>query len=173
MTDADLRHASGPALARALAAGRRIDPESLAGWTFHGTSLGLPSWLERLTWKTFAKAFVRDPDGTVRGWNVRCQQADPPRWRPRTRRGVPVTFGHFTVVDEADGLVLDYGRGGNRRLDPVAALRDPLVALDDTGDRLLGRSLIAVGARRLPTPSYFLLVRGARVEHVATAPGAR
>ena len=114
MTDADLRHASGPALARALAAGRRIDPESLAGWTFHGTSLGLPSWLERLTWKTFAKAFVRDPDGTVRGWNVRCQQADPPRWRPRTRRGVPVTFGHFTVVDEADGLVLDYGRGGDR-----------------------------------------------------------
>jgi hypothetical protein len=63
MTDADLRHAR---LARPrLAAGRRIDRE-FAGWTFHGTSLGLPSWLERLTWKTFAKAFVRDPDGTVR-----------------------------------------------------------------------------------------------------------
>jgi hypothetical protein len=37
---------------------------------------------------------------------------------------------------------------------------------------LLGRTLLAVAGRQLPTPSYFLLERGARVEHVASPPRA-
>lgn len=160
---------NGDELRRMMASGRTFDPELLAGWTFHGTSLGLPAWIERLTWKTFAKAFVREADGTLRGWNVRCEQADPPAWRPRRRRGVPVTFGHFVVV-RTPGVELDYGRGGNRRGDPVGAIRDPLVALDERGERLLGRTLLAIGGRRVPTPSYFLLERGAPVEYIARAP---
>lgn len=152
-------------LGRTLATGLAFDPATLAGWTYHGTSLGLPGWIERLTWKTFVKAFVREPDGRVRGWNVRCEQGDPPTWRPRRKAGVPVTFGHF-LVDGRSG-VLDYSRGGNRRGDPVRAVRDPLVALDDRGDRLLGRTLVAVAGRQVPTPSFFLLERGAPVEHIA------
>lgn len=153
-------------LGQVMERGRAFEPDVLAGWTYHGTSLGLPAWIERLTWKTFAKAFVREPDGTVRGWNVRCEQAEPPAWRPRIKAGVPVTFGHFVVV-RAPGVVLDYGRGGNRRGDPVGAVRDPLVALDERGERLLGRTLLAVAGRQLPTPSYFLLERGAAVTYVA------
>jgi hypothetical protein len=175
MQNADTRdtilHASNAALARALAAGRPFDPATLAGWTYHGTSLGLPAWIERLTWKTFAKAFVRDPDNNrIRGWNVRCLQAVPPTWKPRTRAGTgtPVTFGHFEVVIEAPGVVLlDYGKGGNARFDPVGTVRDPLVALDDRADLLLGQSLVAIAGRRIATPSYFLLERGTPVTHVA------
>jgi hypothetical protein len=165
----ELLKASGAELGRLLGGGRAFEPGVLAGWTYHGTSLGLPAWIERLTWKTFAKAFVREPDGTLRGWNVRCEQTEPPAWRPRRRGGVPVTFGHFEVV-RAPGVVLYYGRGGNRRGDPVGAVRDPLVALDEHGARLLGRTLLAVAGRRLPTPSYFLLERGTPVEHVAPPP---
>lgn len=177
MTTRDqILHASNADLARALAAGRAFDPAVIAGWTYHGTSLGLPAWIERLTWKTFAKAFVRDPDNHVRGWNVRCQQATPPTWAPRTRsNGIPVTFGHFAVVTDATSgsVLLDYGRGGNRRVDPVGAVRDPLVALDDNADLLLGRSLVAIAGRTLSTPSFFLLERGSPVAHVAHPPRAR
>ncbi|HUQ02988.1 MAG TPA: hypothetical protein VM261_10855 [Kofleriaceae bacterium] len=176
----EILNASSAELARALAAGRAFDPATaLAGWTYHGTSLGLPAWIERLTWKTFAKAFVRDPDNhgaEVRGWNVRCQQATPPTWQPRrSRDGVPVAFGHFAVVTDATSgsVLLDYGRGGNRRHDPVGAVRDPLVALDDDATILLGRSLVAIASRVLSTPSFFLLERGSRVEHVAHPPRAR
>lgn len=168
-------HASNAELARALDAGRAFDPAAIAGWTYHGTSLGLPAWIERLTWKTFAKAFVREPDNHVRGWNVRCQQATPPTWRPKQKSGVPVTFGHFAVVTDATSgsVLLDYGRGGNRRVDPVGTLRDPLVALDDNADLLLGRSLVAIAGRTVSTPSFFLLERGSRVEHVAHPPRDR
>ncbi len=169
----EILDASNRELARLLATGRHFDPATLAGYTFHGTSLGLPAWIERLTWKTFAKAFVREADGQIRGWNVRCEQANPPTWRPRSSRGVPVTFGHFVVDDDGGGVILDYGRGGNRRSDPLGAVRDPLVALDDRGDRLLGRSDLAIAGRRLATPSYFLLERAAAIEHVATPPRAR
>lgn len=165
MTRAELESAGARELARAFAAGRVVDPEALAGWHFHGTSLGLPAWIERLTWKTFLKAFERAPDGRVLGWNVRVVQ----RWHdraaapftPRRSRGAPVTFGHFEVVSERGGVMLDYGRGRHRRLDPVAALRDPLVALDDRCDRLLGRSLVALPGFRVPTRSWFVLERGA------------
>jgi hypothetical protein len=165
-----VRRAGAAELARLLAAGRAFDPAALAGWTFHGTSLGLPAWIERLTWKTFAKAFVREPDNTIRGWNVRCQQATPPTWQPRRRDGVPITFGHFEVVLDRGMVLLDYGKGGNRRTDPVGAVRDPLIALDDRGELLLGQSQLAIAGRRVATPSYFLLERGSRVEHVAHPP---
>jgi hypothetical protein len=38
-------------------------------------------------------------------------------------------------------------------------LRDPIVALDDRADVLLGRSLLALGPATVPTPSYFVLER--------------
>ena len=144
-------------LAALLAAGHPVAPEQLAGAEYRGTSLGLPAWLEKLTWKYFAKAFVRDGD-RVRGWNVRLEQQAP--WSPRLRRGEPVVFGHFDVVSDGAWSLLDYSQGGARRAHPLATLRDPIVALDaGSAERLLGCSLVELGPLRVPTPSFFLLER--------------
>jgi hypothetical protein len=149
-------------LAGWLASGHPVAPDQLAGAEYHGTSLGLPRWLEQLTWKWFVKAFVRDGE-RVRGWNVRVDQNAP--WSPRLRRGVPITFGHFVAVEDGDRTMLDYSVG-NRRIDPIATLRDPLVALDPgSADRLLGVSLLQLAGMRVPTPAYFLLERGGPVHY--------
>jgi hypothetical protein len=111
-----------------------------------------------LSWIKFAKAFHRDGD-RVRGWNIRIEQDELDRpWRPKLRRGRAVTFGPFVVVAR-DAVVLDYGLGGGA----MSALRDPVVALDDRADVLLGRSLLQIGRTTIPTPSYFLLERDTRV----------
>jgi hypothetical protein len=126
-------------LAAWLAHGHPLAPEQLAG-EYRGTSLGLPAWIDRLAWKTFIKAFVRDGD-RVRGWNVRLDQRTQQRGK---------TFGHFVAKRDGDRTMLEYER----------ILRDPLVALDaGSADRLLGVSLVGVGGITLPTPSYFLLER--------------
>jgi hypothetical protein len=169
LTAAELATASRAELRSLAAAGRPFAPDDVAGHLYHGVSLGLPAWVVRLTWSKFGKAFHRDGD-RVRGWNVRMVQdgLDQP-WRPRRRAGHDVTFGHFAVVASPREVLLDYGRGGNGRLDPIQALRDPVVALD--GPRLLlGWSDLAVGPLRVPTPSYFVLERGAPLTEVVAAP---
>jgi hypothetical protein len=150
-----------------MMAGRPVDVDAIVGWQYRGTSLGLPSWIERLTWKTFIKVFHRDADGIHRGWNVRCHQDDG---RPKVKRSVPVTFGHFAIVACPDdypvpdgALLLDYGAYG---INATSALRDPLVALDDRGDTLLGCSFVSIAGRKVATPSFFRLERLRRVEHV-------
>jgi len=155
MTATEVTRLANAELAALMASGSAFDPAGLAGSVYRGTSLGLPGWIERLTWKKFAKAFAREGD-RIRGWNIRVEQdaLDLP-WRPRRRAGRPLTFGPFAVTASEAGVVLDYNvRGGVMR-----ALRDPLVALDGDADLLLGRSLIAIGSRRVPTPSFFTLER--------------
>jgi len=155
MTAAELGRLSNDELAEVMASAPAFDPVPLAGSVYRGTSLGLPGWIERLTWKKFAKAFAREGD-RLRGWNIRVEQdaLDRP-WRPRRRAGAPITFGPFAVEITPAGVVLDYNVPGGL----LRALRDPLIALDDDADLLLGRSLIAIGGRRLPTPSFFTLER--------------
>ena len=155
-----------------LAAGDPVAPEVLAGRRYRGISLGLPAWVEALTWKTFAKSFVAE-DGRVRGWNERLEQTglEGPL-KSRLRGGEPVTFGHFEVVrGESGSALLDYGRGGNSPWDPVRFVRDPLVCLRP-GDpsRLLGWTWLQLGRRRLGTPSWFLLEDAGAVEHVPPVP---
>ncbi|MDQ3298587.1 MAG: hypothetical protein M3619_18530 [Myxococcota bacterium] len=166
--------ASPRELAGWFESGHPVAPDQLADREYRGTSLGLPRWIDRLAWKTFTKVFVADAD-RVRGWNVRVDQAAP--WTPRERAGVPWTFGHFAAVREGEHTLLDYGRGGNRRGDPIAMLRDPVVSLaSGSADRLLGRSLVQLGSRRAPTPSYFLLeYAGDRAAgaHVSACPPPR
>ncbi len=145
-----------------MASGRRFDPDAAAGWIYRGTRLGLPAVIERLTWIKFAKAFHRDARG-VRGWNIRVEQdaLDLP-WRPKLRAGRPITFGAFDVVDDRTAIVLDYrGERG-----PLRALRDPVVALDEHADVLIGRSWLALAGRTFATPSYFLLERDVPVAEV-------
>jgi len=171
-------------LARLLREGHPIDPAAIADFVYRGTSLGIPSWVEQLAWKVFAKTFHREPaTGVLRGWNVRIRQQglDGPL-DPLLRRGRPLTFGHFRVAacDEyvmpvaVRGLMLDYGRGGNARLDPTARLRDPVVALTPGSvDVLLGWSYLDLGVARIGTPSYFLLERHAPLADPVAPPRAQ
>jgi hypothetical protein len=166
--DDPLLSASPKELAARLRAGHPIDPARLDDTAYRGVSLGLPSWVEALAWKTFRKTFHRDPQtGVLRGWNVRMEQtglAGPDV--PKTKRGAPIEFGHYVVEAAADhpvpaglehALLIHYGKGDNPALDPSRLLRDPLVALEPGRvDRLLGWTYVALGAP-VPTPSYFLL----------------
>lgn len=143
-------------------AGRPVDLAAITGYCYRGVSLGLPTLLERLSWKKFAKTFARTDEGLVRGHNLRIEQdgLDKP-WTPSLRAGKPRTFGPYQVtrVPGTEHVEIDYGLG-SRGLSPLRLLRDPLRSLDEASDLLLGVSLIDVGfARRLATPSYFLLER--------------
>lgn len=168
---------------RLLREGHPVAPRDLEGWAYRGISLGLPRAIERLTWTTFQKAFVWEPQQQlVRGWNVRLVQRglQAPSEPVRDRRGEPVTFGHFAVRPARGagvphgfdrGLLLDYAYGARSPLDPLGRLRDPIVALQQ-GDptRLLGWSYLEVLGRAIDTPSFFLLEREHRVTFVPRAP---
>jgi len=172
ITRAELLRASRSDLRALLEHGHPIDPSRLDDTTYRGISLGLPAWVERLSWKKFGKSFHRDPHTRqLRGWNVRIEQDGLDRpWRTRMRGGVPWTFGHFAVVADRDRLLLDYG-ALNRGIDPLRVVRDPLVALErDSVELLLGWSYLALGPARVPTPSYFLLERDRPLEAPVAPP---
>ncbi len=175
LTAGEIRRMPRAALEALLRRGHPIRPLDLAGFAYRGVSLGLPKLVERLTWTTFQKAFVRDGD-EVRGWNVRVEQrgVDAPS-APQMRRGVPWTFGHFRVVDARGrapegcdgGVLLDYGAYASR-LDPLSRVRDPLVAVNEGSSALLlGWSYLDLG-RAIPTPSWFTLEREGPVTAIAT-----
>jgi hypothetical protein len=170
------------ALMDVLREGHPIDPAGLDDTEYRGVALGLPGFVERLTWKTFQKVFHRDAaTGFLRGWNVRIEQrgvdADSV---PLRKRGAPFTFGHYRVVplDPAQsprglrtGLLIDYGLGGNARLDLLAAARDPIVAVNaGSADLLLGWTWLEIGALQIGTPSFFTLERERKLTHRASPP---
>ena len=154
LTAADVHQLNAADLRALLAAGHPIDPATLDGAEYDGTSLNLPTWVERLTWKKFRKVFRRDAAGTLRGWNVRLRDMH--------------VFGHFEVVPARgrrtpfpveQALLLDYGRGANG-VSPLHFVRDPLVAVNaGSSQLLLGGSYVEVfgGAPPIATPSYFTL----------------
>jgi hypothetical protein len=170
LIDADRR-----TLRALLAAGHPIDPDAIAGWQYRGTSLGMPAFVDQRAWKTFVKAFHRDPGAAlVRGWNVRIRQTGlQGPIEPLVKHGKPFVFGYFRVEsplgyftpEGADrGLLLDYNQSGNPVMAPLNRLRDPLVALEPgKADVLLGWSYLDLGLVRVPTPSFFLLERWAPV----------
>lgn len=164
MTAAELLALSRRELMELLHAGHPVDPTVLEDQQYNGISLGLPHFVERLTWKKFGKTFHRDPQtGVLRGWNVRMMQNDLDKpWQPRLRRGRPVTFGHYHVSEPTGtrpydrGLLIDYSRGGRS----PTPLRDPIVALEPgNSSLLLGWTYLALGARHIGTPSFFSLER--------------
>jgi hypothetical protein len=176
-----LRSAPPQALRQRLLDGHPVDPAALEGWAFKGTSLGLPRLVERLTWKTFQKTFYRQPEtGRLVGWNVRLEQdgVDAPS-RPKRRRGVPVTTGHYEVIAPAGvpapkgfdrGLLIDYGREPKSAVDAMRFAKDPLVAVEPGNmDLLLGVTYLVFGARCVETPTYFLLEREHRLDFVPPA----
>jgi hypothetical protein len=176
-----IRNESRKQLRARIVAGHPVDPAAIEGWAYRGTALGLPRFVEGLTWKTFQKTFWRDPaSGRLLGWNVRLEQDGPDaRSRPKLRRGEPVTTWHYEVVAPAGvpaprgfdrGLIIDYGRGSNPWYDTIRATKDPLVAVEaGSADLLVGVSYLALGGLCLETPTYFVLEREHRIEHVPAA----
>jgi hypothetical protein len=156
-------------LAAALARGHAIASDALANRIYRGVSLGLPGFVDRLAWKTFAKVFLRDRERKVlRGWNLRLAQTGlTGPLVPLQQAGHAFHFGHFRVEPAAgyampralpQALVLDYGRGGNPRFDPTRAIRDPIVAVHaGSAELLLGWTYLDLGAFQIGTPSYFTL----------------
>ncbi len=168
-TARELMTLSRKELLAVLCQGHPIDPQALDDSEYRGTSLGLPAWVERLTWKKFKKVFHRDPaSGVLRGYNVRLQQNElEGPCIPKQKNGRPVTFGHYHVVgsegirmpiDCPQALIIHYGLGGNAALDPTRRVRDPLVALSaGSVQLLLGWSYVDLGIGCLGTPSFFSL----------------
>lgn len=166
-----LRNAKPSELRCRIVEGHPVDPDALAGWAYRGTSLGLPRFVEKLTWKTFQKTFYRAPaSGRLLGWNVRLEQdgLDAPS-RPKRRRGVPVTTWHYEVISPDGvraprgfdrGLIIDYGRAKNPLYDTIRIAKDPLVAVEPGNpDLLLGVTYLTLGPLCVETPTYFLLER--------------
>ncbi|MCB9614660.1 MAG: hypothetical protein H6721_09575 [Sandaracinus sp.] len=184
MDAATLHRMHADELVAQLENGHPIDPRTLDDTEYRGTSLGLPGWMERLSWKKFRKTFHRDPStGKLRGWNVRLVQngLDAPD-EPQRRRGEPHTFGHYEVVPTTGyamptwrgrtvwahrGLMIDYGLGKNPP-GLMRRVRDPLVAVRP-GDStlLLGWSYVDLGVARMGTPSFFTLELAGPLSHRA------
>ena len=149
-------------IARRFSEGQVVIPDSLVGYRYRGVSLGLPEWVERLSWKKFAKTFYRHSSGKIRGVNLRMEQDGLDKdWTVKRRRGSEWSFGPYelTQTDGSEHIEIHYGKG-SKGLSPLRRLRDPLRRLDDSGDLLLGASLVDLGfGKRLATPSWFLLER--------------
>lgn len=179
----DLAGMSADQLDRAMREGGPVDEAALAERELDGLSLNLPRIVERLTWQKFKKVFHREPDGGLRGWNCKVVQSplEAP-WVLEQKGGAPVTYGHYRVRPSADyamprpygaGLMLDYGLGGNGRLDPTSRLRDPIVSVNEGSSALLlGWTYVDLGLTRAPTPSYFALRVGVALSHVVSPPRA-
>ena len=116
----------------------------------------------------FVKRFYVE-GGKIYGDNVSVHQLPHERlrqsgWQPiqdsstakRKRSGKflvqdPQRFGPFR-----HGVVLNYRKGGNRKLDPTRLIEDKLVKLDD--NHMLGRATAKFGPIKIPL-SYFVIER--------------
>jgi len=173
----DLVEMDADGLDRVMRNGHPIDEDVLANREYDGVSLNLPAVVVKITWVKFAKVFHREEDGSLRGWNCKVDQTpltEP--WVLTLEKGAPITYGYYRVTACADyrmprpydaGLMLDYGLGGNPRLDPSRRVRDPIVAVNEgSSELLLGWSYVDAGVTTVGTPSFFALRRGVELSHV-------
>lgn len=173
-----LRTAPRKVLREHIVQGHPVDPKALEGFAYRGTSLGLPGFVAKLTWKTFQKTFHRDEaTGRLVGWNVRLHQdgLDAPS-RPLARNGHPVCVWNYEVIEPGGvpmpsgfdrGLVIDYSRAENPTFDTVRLMKDPLVALAPGNyDELIGVSYAVIGGLCIETPTYFTLEREHPIDYV-------
>lgn len=142
------------------------DFDDLVGWEFRGINhlpLNVVPIAQLAGIKKFVKGFYQAEDGRVMGYNRPVgRNALDGRWNIAAKR-----FG-FYEVHEVDAtsrdneylhaVLLDYGRGGNKPLDPTSVLRDYVVQLGD--DLYLGKAYAALGPLRIPS-NFFILERHA------------
>jgi hypothetical protein len=162
-----LEQATRDELELVMLRGAMPDPDALVGWEFRG--INHPAWARLAGIKKFVKGFFRAEDGRVMGYNSPVvQNVLDGRWRTKPSDTAPKRFGFYEVApvdptrrDNAylHSVLLDYGRGGNRRWDPTSGLRDYLVQVDPANpDLFLGKAYYALGPLRVHS-NYFILER--------------
>ena len=159
-------------LERVFQRGVMPDLDQLVGWEFRGINhlplnvLPLAKWVGI---KKFMKGFFRGEDGRVMGYNIPvvCNVLDG-RWHLKPSDSEPKRFGFYEVY-EVDAtardntylhaVLLNYGKGGNKPLDPTNGLRDYVVQVDAKNpDLYLGKAYYAIGPARIAT-NFFILER--------------
>jgi hypothetical protein len=162
-----LERASRAELELVMVRGATPDLDALVGWELRG--INHPSWARLAGIKKFVKGFFRAEDGRVMGYNSPVvQNVLDGRWRTRPSDTAPKRFGFYEVapVDPTSrdnaylhAVLLDYGRGGNKRWDPTRGIRDYLVQVDPANpDLFLGKAYFALGPLRVHS-NYFILER--------------
>jgi hypothetical protein len=152
--------------------GTTPDLEALVGWEFRGINrmpLNAINIAYAVGIKKFVKGFFRAEDGRVMGYNipVKMNVLDG-RWNLKPSDSEPKRFGFYEVApvdatardnEYLHAVLLDYGKGGNPKLDPTAGLRDYLIQVDaNNPDLYLGKAYYAIGPARLKT-NFFILER--------------
>jgi hypothetical protein len=154
-------------LERIFVNGAMPDLDALAGWEFRGINhmpLNVLPVAQLLGIKKFVKGFYRDESGRVMGYNSPvARNVLDGRWHVAPKR-----FGFYEVapVDPVardnhylHAVLLDYGKGGNPRSNPMSGLRDYLVQVDrGNPDLFLGKAYFAIGPGRLAL-NFFILER--------------
>ncbi|MCW5804291.1 MAG: hypothetical protein KIT31_18105 [Deltaproteobacteria bacterium] len=161
-----LERATHAELELAFLRGATPDVAALVGWQFRG--INHPSWARLAGIKKFVKGFFKK-DGAVMGYNCAVEQnVLDGRWHTKPSDAEPRRFGFYEVVpvdatarDNAylHAVLLDYGRGGNAALDPMAQIRDYVVQVTpDNPDLYLGKAYLALGPLRVHS-NFFILER--------------
>jgi hypothetical protein len=167
-----LEQTSMSGLERVFQRGSMPELDALVGWEFRGIN-HLPLNAINLAYavgiKKFVKGFYRGEDGRVMGYNipVRRNPLDG-RWHLKPSDSEPKRYGFFQVApvdatardnEYLHAVLLDYGKGGNAKLHPMAGLRDYIVQIDaNNPDLFLGKAYYAIGPARLAT-NFFILER--------------
>ncbi len=145
--------------------------ESLAGWEFAGANALILTRLVGI--RKFVKGFYEGapraagPTPFLQGYNVNVRQnADDAEHLYSPSDEHPKRHGFYRVhapvpgardARYPNGLLLDYGLGGNGLFGPP--LRDYIVQIyPDDPDLLLGKAYVALGPLRIPV-SFFILRR--------------
>jgi hypothetical protein len=154
-------------LERLMAGSPAPDLESIAGWEWRGYNT--PWFCSLLGIRKFIKAFFRNAEGRIEGYNIPPRQnAVSQEWLHKPSAEAPKRFGFYLVSQVRHegpdslyprALLLDYGASPrNASWKPERLLRDYLVSPDPAyPDILLGKAHLALGGR-VPV-SFFLLER--------------
>jgi hypothetical protein len=168
----ELEQTSMAGLERVFQRGSMPDLDALVGWEFRGINhmpLNALNLAYAIGIKKFVKGFFRAEDGRVMGYNIPvARNVLDGRWHLKPSDSEPKRFGFYEVApvdatardnEYLHAVLLDYGKGGNAKLDPSAGLRDYVVQVDPNNpDLYLGKAYYAFGPARLAT-SFFILER--------------
>jgi hypothetical protein len=158
-------------LERMFQRGVMPDLDALVGWEFRGINrmpLNAINVAQLAGIKKFVKGFFRDGD-RVMGYNIPvARNVLDGRWHLKPSDSEPKRFGFYEVApvdptkrdnEYLHAVLLDYGKGGNGKLDPTAGLRDYLVQVDaNNPDLYLGKAYYAIGPARVKA-NFFILER--------------
>jgi hypothetical protein len=158
-------------LERVFQRGVMPDLDALVGWEFRGINrmpLNAINVAQLAGIKKFVKGFFRDGD-RVMGYNIPvARNVLDGRWHLKPSDSEPKRFGFYEVApvdptardnEYLHAVLLDYGKGGNAKLDPTAGLRDYLVQVDaNNPDLYLGKAYYAIGPARVKA-NFFILER--------------